>query len=115
MLLKFLAKFTGWKKHKTQVNLTFSVKNMSELDEALLEQALKTEGFLLFSGDEIKLKIENIMKDTSIGINEYNKSPSQKLRGAISYYWEHKYEGEMSFEDFYVGWMNKIINLVKSK
>ena len=114
-MIKQIVKFSGFTRKKTQINLRFAVKDMSEMDELFLTQYLKTEGHLLFLGDKVKAEIEEAMKNTNIGIDESGRSQSQKMRGAIFQYWSDKFQGKMEFEEFYVKWTNSIINDIKSK
>lgn len=106
------AKLISHNSLKTKENLTFSTK--SEIDPLVLSQMLQSEGHLVFSVDQLKARVEAVMKNKKIGINENGFSPSQILRGALSQVWENT-NTEVSFDDFYKAEMNKIIKHYKNK
>jgi hypothetical protein len=106
------AKLTSYNSLKTRQNLTFSTR--AEIDDLVLSQMMQSEGHLLFSVDELKARVEAVMKDKKIGINESGFSPSQILRGTLSKIWEDT-SIEISFDDFYKAEMSKIIKHYKSK
>jgi len=110
------AKFTGYKKQKTQINVTFSVPK--ETDEMLLIQSEKMDGFLAFSRDEFKKRVEDFMKDRSIGVDDEGKSESTKLRGKIYIIWENAFSSgktKKTAEEFYVDTMQWIRNKLIEK
>lgn len=103
------AKFTGYKKLKNQINVTFSIPN--DTDELQLIQSEKMHGFLAFSKDEFKKKVEDFMKDRSIGVDDEGKSESTKLRGKIFVIWEDAFSSgktTKTAEEFYVDTMQWI-------
>ena len=107
------AKLTSYKRHKTQINLTFSVP--LETDELQLEQNIKTSGFLAFNPDQFKKKVEDFMRNKSVGIDRDGFSQSQLLRGDIMTIWEDAVAAkktEKTVDQFYVDTMEWIRNKV---
>jgi len=110
------AKLVSFKKQKTQINITFSVPK--DVDEIQLMQLEKTAGYLAFNQDQFKKKVEEFMKNKSIGVDEYGKSESTKLRGKIYVIWEEAMQQgktKKTAEDFYVDTMQWIRNILIEK
>ena len=51
----------------------------------------------------------------ALGIPSEGKTPSQRLRAVLYVWWEQKYQGTISFDDFYKKHIEKIIEGVKIK
>lgn len=103
------AKFSGYTIKKTQINITFSIPK--DMDEVQLIQSEKTHGYLAYNRDEFKKKVEDFMKNKSIGVDEDGKSESVKLRGKIFILWEELFAAgktERTAEQFYVDCMQWI-------
>ena len=115
MILK--AKFVSYKLRKKVINLLFTVKKegLTDDQELSMDQFLGTEGHLLFSGDKIKLAVEEKMKNRSVGIDEKGKSMSVILRGKIYKYWNEFYKGSLSDDDYYKLVMTNLINKMEQK
>ncbi len=100
----------------TKLKLVFDVtEEVDEMEELSFAQMLETEGYLAFSGDPIKLAVEEAMKNTKLGIDEKGRSKSKVLRGVIYKYWAEHYTGKLEDEDYYMMAMDKFINMVKAK
>jgi hypothetical protein len=114
-MLKYKAKFTGSTQRKATTELRFSVSN-DEIDYIDLAVTEKKKGYLYFNTDLVSEKVEKIMEDRSIGVNERGKSPSQRLRGILYQYWDENIDSEIeNFEQFYERKMDEIIEHFKSK
>jgi hypothetical protein len=110
------AKLTSYKKQITQFTITFSVPN--ETDELQLIQNLKTDGYLAFNPDLFKKKVEDFMKNKSIGVDDEGKSESTKLRGKIYIIWEDAFAAKKTTktaEQFYIDTMQWIRNKLIEK
>ena len=110
------AKLISYKKQKTQFHLTFSIP--LEADELQLIQYTKTDGFLAFNPDEFKKRVEDFMKDRSIGVDDTGKSESTKLRGKIYVIWEDAIASgktKKTAEQFYIDTMQWIRNVLIEK
>lgn len=110
------AKLTSYKKQKTQFNITFNIP--LDTDELQLIQAQKTNGYLAFSPDQFKKRVEEFMKNKSIGVDNYGKSESAKLRGKIYIIWEDAFskgKTKKTSEEFYIDTMDWIRNTLIEK
>jgi len=70
--------------------------------------------FLLTDNNVIADEVADELKSLSIENSGRGKSQGQRLRGVIYRYWEQK-NSDMPFDTFYSMWMEKVINLFKSK
>lgn len=105
-MLLSTAKLISYKKNKTQINVNFSLP--PDVDEVQLIQYLKVNGYLAFNPDEFKKKVEEFMKNRSVGVDEHGKSESQKLRGKIYGLWDEatkRGKTEKTLEQFYTDTM----------
>jgi len=84
----------------------------SEMTE--LFELKNKEGWLLFKEDIIQEKDVDSIPDEPLEKFE-KKSPSQRLRAVIYKYWELKTNNKKDFNQFYLNYMEKIINMVKEK
>jgi len=101
------AKLTTYTKQKTQYVLKFSTKE--NIDDVILEQSLKTEGYLLFAPDEIKRNVEEAIKNKRLGANYEHRSKSSILRGKLYEIWYNK-QSSKDWETFYAESMDFITN-----
>ena len=106
-MLIIKAKLESSKKLKTKTNLIFSTKE--EIGEIELIQLVSSKGYLAFNADVFKKEVEEVMRNTKIGVDKSGKSPSFKLRAELYQVWFHD-EEVITFEDFYVREMTIIEN-----
>lgn len=113
-MFKIKCKHTKTESQKTQRKISFTTKD--ELDELDLLQIEKADGFLIFSPDILKTKVEDAMRDIKIGVEDRGMSPSKKLRGALYQFWYKKeQEKGIEWEDFYVSKIDGIIKMINDK
>ena len=106
---------TATKRMTKITKVTFHLTSLTQDDELRLEQMRKAPGWLLFSHDEIKQRVEEVMKTRTIGIDREHKSPSEILRGLIFRYWSELYKGGQDFPTYYKMVMDQIINTIDNK
>lgn len=88
----------------------FETRELGE-DAATLMKLLQSEGWLLFSPNEIQ---EADVPDEKADAMTGQKTKSQRLRGALYKLWESR-GSNGSFETYYLNQMELIISQVKEK
>lgn len=118
-MLILKSKLVNFFQRKTILNIHLSIDREEVDDEKLAEimQTVGTYGYFTFSPDHLKKEVEDIMKNKKIGVRTSGYSHSQVLRGKIRLLWEKDQsdKGELSFDEYYDYWMNKVISHFESK
>lgn len=110
-MLQIKSKLTNYFQRKKVVNIHLTIDSNDLTEDKLLEivQAVGTYGYFTFTPDKLKKRVEEAMKDKTIGIRKSGFSPSQVLRGKIKLLWE-KSDSQKTWEEYYTYWMNTLIN-----
>lgn len=110
-MIKLPAYLTGFSsKSDGSASLRFSTQELSAEDFALLKKYLNAFGWMMFSENQIKH--EDIPEAEPV--EEWEKTPSQRLRGALYRLWE-KSGKKGDKDEHYKQQMEKIIEHIKSK
>lgn len=117
-MILFKGKLSSLNKAKTGFKISFFIKwediENLETAELELEQAVNGSGWITFTADKLKAKIEEIMKTKTIGAKYEGKSMSEQQRGVLFEYWTKVYMGTKTFEEFYTEKMLGNIQKVKN-
>ena len=111
-MIIFKAKLVTVKKQLTRIKLSFATKD--PIDELVLAQLTGVNGWVAFSEDEFKKKVEEVMADRKVGITEEGKSHSQILRGTLYRIW-YKSDEKISWDEYYNKEMTRIDTHYKTK
>lgn len=104
------AKLDLVKSLETKSKIIFSTKD--ELNEIQIAQAMKCDGYLAFSADQLKKEVEEAMRNSKIGVTEEGFTMSQVFRGVC---FRIANDQGLEPEDFYRNEMKKIIKHYKAK
>jgi len=106
------AKFEKLEKLTTKTKLVFSTNQ--RIPEVEYHQLILGDGFLAFNPDEYRARVQAIIKDKKIGINDLGQTPSELLRKTLFLVAEARGLAG-NFEEFYEQEMQKIREHYQSK
>lgn len=94
-------------------SLVFHTSEIPDTKFLKIRKAHKRYGILYFAADEKMIPKE--IKDINTDLYDTAKSPSKRLRNTIYVLWDKTLQSEISFEEFYMNQMEKIINHFKEQ
>lgn len=111
--LQFEAQLTTYKRHATDMTMsvTFrSAREMTNAEMAVIDQALRREGWVLFKADEFT-EADIPKQDTGLGTG---KTVSQRMRAALFVEYTQQGDPNEDFDLYYLRRGNRIIEDIKA-
>lgn len=110
-LAAYLAKMST--KADMSVKLEFETREFDNKDIAALMEFRDKEGWLLFSANKFAddVRIPDMTADSGKG----EKTPSERMRGAMWHWWDQSGRPTTTFEEFYRMKMERMIDQIKEK
>lgn len=97
------------------IKLVFETGEPTPEQMASIQSSLMRAGYLAFNSNAFTDGQIESLKEVKADYEDSGKSPSQRLRNVLYVWWKEHNQGYEVFNDFYIHYIEKFINHVKSK